>query len=81
MLLQSHAGEIHVLPALPDAWKTGSVKGLKARGNYEVDIEWENGNLVEVNVTSFSGIPAQIRYNDKLIDVAAARGGSFTFRP
>ena len=61
MLLQSHAGEIHLLPALPKAWNTGSVSGLRARGGFEVDMAWENGQLTEARLHSTLGRDCTLR--------------------
>jgi alpha-L-fucosidase 2 len=61
MLLQSHAGEIHLLPALPTAWPTGNVKGLCARGGFEVDIAWKDGKLAGSLVRSKLGSKCRIR--------------------
>ena len=55
MLVQSHLGEIHLLPALPDIWKEGKVKGLKARGNFTVSIDWKNHQLSTATITSNAG--------------------------
>ena len=66
MLMQSHMGEIYLLPALPDDWNTGSVSGLRARGDFEVDIDWENGILKKATIKSFSGGPCSIKYNNSL---------------
>ncbi|MEO8110955.1 MAG: glycoside hydrolase family 95 protein [Ginsengibacter sp.] len=61
MLLQSQLDEIQLLPALPDAWKEGSVKGLKARGNFEVSINWKNNRLHDAVIKSFSGDTCKLR--------------------
>jgi hypothetical protein len=55
MLLQSHLGEIHLLPALPKAWPAGEISGLKARGNFEVNISWSNHKLAKATVQSVKG--------------------------
>ena len=61
MLLQSQAGEIHLLPALPDAWKEGKISGLRARGNFEVSMNWRNHKLSKATVRSLSGGACVIR--------------------
>lgn len=66
MLIQSQAGEISLLPALPDAWSSGSVKGLRARGGYIVDIAWKNGKVTAYRIASKSGGNAIIRVNGEV---------------
>lgn len=61
MLLQSHLDELHLLAALPEAWATGSVKGLKARGNFEVSIAWKDRRLTKATITSWAGGTCTIR--------------------
>ena len=65
LLLQSHMGFIQLPPALPDAWEEGAVEGLLARGNFEVDLRWANGQLQEAVITSNAGQPCQLRYGDQ----------------
>lgn len=61
MLLQSHAGQIELLPALPDAWADGSVRGIRARGNITVDIEWKNRCVTDYSLTTTSPNPVPVK--------------------
>jgi alpha-L-fucosidase 2 len=74
MLLQSVNGEIELLPALPGAWSTGSVRGLRARGGFEVDIHWRDGKLLSAELRGAPGGAAKVRYRDKVRTVKVAQG-------
>lgn len=69
MLLQSHDGYIHLLPALPTAWKSGEVRGLKARGGFVVDFKWKNGLVVDYTISGGDNSIAKIRVNNKFEDI------------
>jgi hypothetical protein len=84
MLLQSHeraAGSgvanqefvLHLLPALPKAWPGGSVKGLRARGNFTVDIEWQDGRATTYRIASPEAREVQVRVNGELLTVRAEK--------
>ncbi len=75
MLLQSQAGEIELLPALPKAWPTGSITGLRARGGYEIGLEWKDGKLVSATVKNVAGdSQCQVRYGAKVVGFKVKRG-------
>ncbi|MCH8980364.1 MAG: glycoside hydrolase family 95 protein, partial [Armatimonadetes bacterium] len=75
MIVQDHDGAIEFLPALPSAWPTGSLKGVRARGGVELDIEWKDGELTEVRVRSDKDGRVTVRYRgkDREVDVRAGR--------
>ncbi len=79
MLLQSHAGEVELLPALPSAWQKGYIHGLVARGGFEVDIDWENGILKQARITSKLGNPLKITYKGKTSELNTGKGKSYIF--
>jgi len=78
MLVQSDAGTIHLLPALPDDWKGGSVTGLCARGGFTVNETWENHRLVTATVESRTGEPCRVVYGDSAIDLTLKKGKRIT---
>jgi len=79
MLIQSQNGIIHLLPALPNDWPSGEVKGLRARGGYEVDIKWSNGKLVSAQIFSEKGGEVNIKYGNTQEKLAVKARGKANF--
>jgi alpha-L-fucosidase 2 len=77
MLMQSRVGEIELLPALPKVWSSGNVKGLRARGGFEVDITWKDGKLTEATIRSLKGGSTQLRCGSVTRQVKLARGKTY----
>jgi len=81
MLLQSHAGEIVLLPALPSAWANGSVRGLRARGAYVVDVAWKDGRLAQATIHAEHGGPLLVRWGKQTWEFETKPGQTLTVRP
>src|SRR5690606_13484667 len=90
MLLQSRVvwdgttlrSEIHLLPALPTAWQAGRIQGLRARGGYEVDVEWREGRLVSAFIHAPGGqTPPRVRYGERVADLLPSADGVFRVVP
>jgi alpha-L-fucosidase 2 len=73
MLMQSHGGVIRLLPALPDAWPSGKVTGLRARGGYEVDIEWKDGRVTSCRIRSKEPREVKLRVNGEMKTVRSEK--------
>ncbi len=81
MLLQSQGGEIQLLPALPEVWPQGSVKGLCARGGYVIDIAWRSGTLSSATIMSRQGGSIPVRYRDNVHNLNLHAGESVRLTP
>jgi alpha-L-fucosidase 2 len=81
MLLQSQAGYIELLPALPRAWPSGSVRGLCARGGFVIDMAWRDGKLLSATIRSKHGGSTPVRYADHLTTIHLSAGQSQHLRP
>jgi alpha-L-fucosidase 2 len=78
MLLQSQRGEVHLLPALPSGWATGSVRGLRARGGFTVDIRWRDDTLQSAHIKADRAGTLRVRYGQSTADHAVSGGQSVT---
>jgi alpha-L-fucosidase 2 len=79
MFLQSHDGTLSILPALPYSWDQGYIKGMRARGNFEVDIFWGDRELEQLIIKSNSGMPLKIRYRNQYIEIDTEPGEVYRF--
>jgi alpha-L-fucosidase 2 len=78
MLIQSHDGEITLLPALPRAWATGEFKGLRARGGFEVSASWKDGQLGSAQIKSLLGNPCRVRYRETVREFKTEKGKTYS---
>jgi alpha-L-fucosidase 2 len=81
ILMQSHEGEIELLPALPAVWPTGHVTGLRARGGFEVGLQWKDGKLVKATIRSLAGQSCRLRYGSRTQEIPIKKNQTITWRP
>lgn len=81
LLLQSHEGFLRILPALPPLWKNGGVRGIKARGNIEVDIEWQEGHLVKLGLLSKRKKTIKIKYGSETVEISLPKNTKIWLNP
>jgi alpha-L-fucosidase 2 len=81
MVMQNHAGEIDLLPSLPSAWPDGSLRGLRARGGFLVDVSWQRGRLVRAIITATRAGTTVVRYGDRTWTLRLRPGEAHTITP
>ncbi len=79
MLLQSQNGVIHLLPALPSALPDGEIKGIRARGGFELNFSWKSGKLSRLEILSKAGGDCSLRYGQKTLQFKTVKGGKYQF--
>jgi len=79
ILVQSHLDRIDILPALPDAFPDGSIKGVCVRGGFELSFSWDNGKLSNLEILSKAGQPCKVRYGEKNIELQTEAGKKYKF--
>lgn len=78
MLMQSYGGEVSLLPALPKEWADGHVRGLRARGGFELGFSWKDGKLRDVTIRSLLGKVCRVRYGEKVKEFATQPTKTYT---
>jgi alpha-L-fucosidase 2 len=81
MLLQSHLDTVHLLPALPSAWPTGTLTGTRARNGFEVDLSWQDGELTQARIHSLLGHPLYVRYRNQTLTLHPKKGTTLHLTP